>query len=241
MDDCHENHKASNINMPPWSTTVKAKPRGVFSHSENAGLRRTPMRSHRLRTNSHKTNTNTQSHVSRLFHDNSFCVQVWLTLTSVSAVPWYASVRNFPGRSRVGLTGTAGCGPACQVAWKGNPPGHPIRHAVPGLFALKRGFDDSDPLLKRVGGPVVIHFEGAWVIRARCAAKPVNPTLAGNPSKGDIEFLDHECGPGREIRSLRECRIIVHGVINAGDHRPRASGVRHGTAARSRCSLHPVC
>ena len=67
------------------------------------------------------------------------------------------------------------------------------------LLASQRRFDDSYPFLERLGRPVVIHPERAFVIRARRPAEPVEPALARNPHQRHIEFFNHEFSPRREI------------------------------------------
>ena len=68
----------------------------------------------------------------------------------------------------------------------------------------KRCFDNPDPFLKRLGRPVVIHPEGAFVILERLPAKPVEPALTRNARQRHIEFFNHEFSPRREIRTFRE-------------------------------------
>ena len=68
----------------------------------------------------------------------------------------------------------------------------------------KRCFDDPDPFLERLGRPVVIHPEAAYVIRARLTAEPVEPALTRNVRQRHVEFFNHEFSPRGEIRNFRE-------------------------------------
>lgn len=70
-------------------------------------------------------------------------------------------------------------------------------------------FDDPEPLLERVGGPVVTYPEGAFV-GTRRAPVPVEPALVGNPYQGHVELFDDELGPRREVRFAGKIRTIAH-------------------------------